>query len=44
MEQISLIIGAVVIVGALIWYIMALKKDKKRLDKLHITGADDRKK
>lgn len=41
--EISLIIGAVVIVAALAWYILSAKKDKKRLDKLHITGTEDRK-
>lgn len=41
--EITLIIAAVAVVGALAWYFLSRKKDRQRLDKLHITGAEDRK-
>lgn len=40
----SIIIGAVIIIGILAWFIVATKKQKRRLDDLHITSEGKAKK
>lgn len=39
----SLIIGAIIVIAAILWIIRSGKKESRHLDDLHITGTQDNK-